>query len=209
MKKQIILNYPYDAFEPVIDALTMETHYAKHHKAYTDNLNKAIAETKELQDRCLKCMLRNFDALPEQVKNTIRNNGGGFLNHNLYFDIIQPNPTPTPTGELLEKINETFTSLENLKAQLVDLAIKQFGSGWAWLAVNETTKELKVFSTANQDSPFMQGYYPILGIDVWEHAYYLKYKNLRKDYVESFLTLVDWKQVEKHYAKALEVIKTC
>lgn len=205
MKKRISLNYQYHAFEPKIDALTMETHYEKHHKAYTDNLNNAIENTPELQNRCVKDMLRNIDQLPENVRNVVKNNGGGFVNHNLYFDIIQPNPQEAPTGALLEKIVATFQSVEQLKANLVDLAVKQFGSGWAWLVVDEKTKELKTLSTPNQDSPFMQGYYPILGIDVWEHAYYLKYKNVRKDHVEAFLTLVDWKQVEKHYEKALNI----
>ncbi len=209
MKKQITLNYEYNAFEPIIDALTMETHYAKHHKAYTDNLNALLNDTPELQNRCVKCMLRNFDSLPEHAKNIIRNHGGGFVNHNLYFDIISPTPTTEPTGELAEKINKQFGSLTQLKEKLVDIAVKQFGSGWAWLAVDEKTHELVTLSTANQDSPLMQGYYPILGIDVWEHAYYLTYRNLRKDHVEKFLTLIDWKQVEKHYQKAISKDQTC
>lgn len=202
MKKQITLEYGFDAFEPVIDTLTMETHYGKHHKAYTDNLNAAIEATPELQGRCVKCILKDFDNVPEAVKNTVRNNGGGFVNHNLYFDIISPNPVKEPKNELAEKINATFGSLENLKANLVNLAVKQFGSGWAWLAVDQNN-ELITLSTPNQDSPLMQGYYPILGVDVWEHAYYLKYRNLRKDHVEAFLNLIDWKKVEKHYNKAL------
>ncbi len=194
--------YGFDAFEPVIDTLTMETHYGKHHKAYTDNLNAALDSTPELQGRCVKCILKDFDNVPEAVKNTIRNNGGGFVNHNLYFDIISPNPVKEPKNELAEKINAKFGSLDNLKAQLVDLAVKQFGSGWAWLAVDQNN-ELITLSTPNQDSPLMQGYYPILGVDVWEHAYYLKYRNLRKDHVEAFLNLIDWEKVEKHYNKAL------
>ncbi len=202
MKKQITLEYGFDAFEPVIDTLTMETHYGKHHKAYTDNLNAALDSTPELQGRCVKCILKDFDNVPEAVKNTIRNNGGGFVNHNLYFDIISPNPVKEPKNELAEKINAKFGSLDNLKAQLVDLAVKQFGSGWAWLAVDQNN-ELITLSTPNQDSPLMQGYYPILGVDVWEHAYYLKYRNLRKDHVEAFLNLIDWEKVEKHYNKAL------
>lgn len=203
MKKQITLEYGFDAFEPVIDTLTMETHYGKHHKAYTDNLNAALESTPELQGRCVKCILKDFDNVPEAVKNTIRNNGGGFVNHNLYFDIISPNPVKEPKNELAEKINATFGSLDNLKTKLVDLAVKQFGSGWAWLAVDQNN-ELITLSTPNQDSPLMQGYYPILGVDVWEHAYYLKYRNLRKDHVEAFLNLIDWEKVEKHYNKALD-----
>lgn len=208
MKKQITLEYSFDAFEPVIDALTMETHYAKHHKAYTDNLNVALESTPELQNRCVKCILKDFNNVPEALKNTIRNNGGGFVNHNLYFDIISPNPVKEPKNELAQKINDKFGSLENLKANLVDLAIKQFGSGWAWLAV-DANNELITLSTPNQDSPLMQGYYPILGVDVWEHAYYLKYRNLRKDHVEAFLDLIDWEKVEKHYNKALDHGKKC
>lgn len=208
MKKQITLEYSFDAFEPVIDALTMETHYAKHHKAYTDNLNAALESAPELQNRCVKCILKDFNNVPEALKNTIRNNGGGFVNHNLYFDIISPNPVKEPKNELAQKINDKFGSLENLKANLVDLAIKQFGSGWAWLAV-DANNELITLSTPNQDSPLMQGYYPILGVDVWEHAYYLKYRNLRKDHVEAFLDLIDWEKVEKHYNKALDHGKKC
>lgn len=209
MKKQVELKYTFDALEPTIDALTMETHYTKHHKAYTDNINAAIESTPELQNRCVKEILRNIDSVPQNVRATVRNNGGGFVNHNLYFDIISPNPTKEPTGELAEKITKTFGSLVNLKQQLTDLALKQFGSGWAWLAVNEQTKELAVLSTPNQDSPFMLGYYPILGIDVWEHAYYLKYKNLRKSYVEGFLELIDWDRVNAHYNKALGATCGC
>lgn len=202
MKKQIELRYSFDAFEPKIDAATMETHYTKHHKGYTDNLNAIIESTPELQNRCVKSILRNLDAVPENVRAGVRNNGGGYVNHNLYFDTITPNPVSGPTGELAEKIEKTFGSVENLKAQLTDLALKQFGSGWSWLAVNEETKELAVLATPNQDNPLSQGYYPIFGIDVWEHAYYLKYKNLRKSYVDALLTLIDWEQVAKYYEKA-------
>lgn len=204
MKKQITLAYSFDALEPYIDQTTMETHYTKHHKAYTDNLNATIQQTPQLHDKCTKWILRNFDSLPEQVKPTIRNNGGGFVNHNLYFDILSPTPNQL-SGELKAKIEETFTSQEKLIEILTDLAMKQFGSGWAWLAVDEKTKQLVTLSTPNQDSPFMQGYYPILGIDVWEHAYYLKYKNLRKNYIEQFFNVVDWDKVASYYQKALEV----
>lgn len=209
MKKQIELSYSFDALEPVIDTLTMETHYGKHHKAYTDNLNATIDATPEIQGKCVKSLLRNLELVPESARASIRNNGGGFLNHNLYFDTISPNPVKTPSGELAEKINSTFGSLEELKVKLIDASLKQFGSGWAWLAVNEETGELKVLQTANQDTTYALGYAPILGIDVWEHAYYLKYKNLRKSYVEAFLEIIDWEKVNKYYTKAINKNDSC
>lgn len=209
MKKQIELSYSFDAFEPVIDTLTMETHYGKHHKAYTDNLNAVIEATPEIQDKCVKTLLRNLELVPEAARAALRNNGGGFLNHNLYFDIMSPNPVKTPSGELADKIKATFGSLEALKATLTDASMKQFGSGWAWLAVNDETGELKVLQTANQDTVYPLGYTPILGVDVWEHAYYLKYKNLRKNYVEGFLEVVCWDKVNKYYEKAIKKENSC
>lgn len=209
MKKQIELSYSFDAFEPIIDTLTMETHYGKHHKTYTDNLNAIIDSTPELQNRCIKTSLRNLDQVPEAVRAGFVNNAGGYLNHNLYFDTISPNPVKSPSGSLADKINTTFGSLENLKNQLTDAAVKQFGSGWAWLAVNDETGELKVLQTANQDTVYPLGYTPILGVDVWEHAYYLKYKNLRKSYVEGYLSIIDWDRVNNYYIKAINKEDSC
>lgn len=204
MKKQIELSYSFDAFEPIIDTLTMETHYGKHHKTYTDNLNAIIDSTPELQNHCVKTSLRNLDQVPEAVRAGFVNNAGGYLNHNLYFDTISPNPVKSPSGSLADKINTTFGSLENLKIQLTDAAVKQFGSGWAWLAVNDETGELKVLQTANQDTVYPLGYTPILGVDVWEHAYYLNYQNRRPDYIKEFFRVVNWDFVNERLEKGLK-----
>lgn len=209
MKKQIELTYSFDALEPYIDALTMETHYSKHHKAYTDNLNAAIDATPEIQGKCVKTLLRNINEVPESVRTTVINNGGGFVNHNLYFDILSATPQEKPTGDLLENIQQHFGSVESLQEQLTTAALKQFGSGWAWLAVKDGTKELAVLTTANQDTVLPLGYTPILGIDVWEHAYYLHYKNLRKAYVDNFFKVLDWSKVEKYYDKAVNNTPCC
>lgn len=198
--KQIELRYSFDALNPYIDTLTMETHYGKHHKAYTDNLNKFILENESLQNRSIEDILSNLDSLDPSIKAGVQNNGGGYYNHNLFFDIIDPNPIKEPSGLLLDKINENFGSLENLKAELLKAALAQFGSGWAWL-VKDEAGNLQVVKTANQDTPLALGLKPILGIDVWEHAYYLTYKNLRKNYVENFFEILDWSKVAKYYEK--------
>lgn len=196
--KQIELKYSFDALEPYIDKLTMETHYGKHHAGYTNNLNKAIEDNQCLQGKTIEEILKNVNELDSSIRDNVRNNGGGYYNHNLYFDILSPNPKKAPEGVLLEKINETFGSLEELQNQLTQAAMSQFGSGWAWL-VKDENKNLKIVKTPNQDNPLMNGYTPILGIDVWEHAYYLKYKNVRKDYVDNFFKVLDWQKVEALY----------
>lgn len=198
--KQLELKYSFDVLEPYIDALTMETHYSKHHKTYTDNLVNAIENNPELQNRSIEDLLTNLDKLPKQVQATIRNNGGGYYNHNLFFDILTPNPIKNPNGDLLNQINKDFGSFENLKNELINAGLTQFGSGWAWL-VKDENKNLKVIKTANQDTPLELGLYPILGIDVWEHAYYLKYKNLRKDYLINIFEVIDWNKVAEYYNK--------
>ncbi len=204
MYNQIELAYRFDALEPRIDALTMETHYTKHHAAYTKNLNDAISKI-DLKAVPIERLLSSLDDIKdESLRKTIRNNGGGFYNHNLYFDIIRPNNATTVSGELALAISSEFNDVDELIKQLTTLALGQFGSGWAWLSTDRTGK-LSVSATANQDNPLMfdPNLTPILGIDVWEHAYYLKYRNLRADYVKSFFEVVDWNVVSKHYLKAL------
>jgi len=195
------LKYGYDELSSYIDAKTMETHYGKHYLGYINNLNKALKDAGITEGDIVK-LLKDDKALE---KAGVRNNGGGLYNHLLYFDIMSPTPTQLDEkGPLLKKINDTFGSVDELKAKLKEAATKQFGSGWAWLIV-KADGTLAVTSTPNQDNPLMsvaevQGT-PILGIDVWEHAYYLKYKNLRADYVDAFFNVLDWKEVENNYKK--------
>ena len=192
------LPYAFDALEPHIDALTMEIHHDRHHAGYTNNLNNAIKGT-ELENKSIEEILKEgFD------KDSVRNNGGGYYNHSLFWEILSPNGGGEPKGELAEKINETFGSFEKFKEEFSNEAKTRFGSGWAWLCVMEKG-ELMVCSTANQDNPLMPngcGGTPILGLDVWEHAYYLKYQNKRPDYVAAFWNVVNWDKVEELYKKA-------
>lgn len=210
MFKQIELSYNFDALEPNIDAKTMEIHYGKHHAAYTNNLNDALKNNApQFLEKPIEEILANLEVLPEQIRGAVRNNGGGFYNHNLYFEIMGPNAGGEPTGELAEKINETFGSFDAFKEEFAKAAATRFGSGWAWLVVNKDGK-LKVTSTANQDNPLMPGVTPcgcsqgtpILGIDVWEHAYYLNYQNRRPDYISAFLNVINWDEVSKKYEAA-------
>jgi len=202
MFEQIKLTYDFNALEPYIDTLTMETHYGKHHAAYTNNLNAAVAKLPELAGKDIEDILRNLEVIADPaLRTTVRNNGGGFYNHNLYFAILTPGGSKTPTGSLLEKINAEFGSYEALREKLSALANGQFGSGWAWLSA-DAEGNLKVSSTPNQDNPLMGDggkFIPILGIDVWEHAYYLKYKNLRAEYVKAFFEVVNWDEVAARY----------
>lgn len=197
--QMVALRYAYNALEPHIDAQTMEIHYSKHHLGYTNNLNKTIAGT-ALESKSIEEILAGLD-----LNNAVlRNNAGGYYNHNLYWDIMSPAKTE-PKGKLLERIKAEFGSVEKLKDQLTDAATKQFGSGWAWLVVGKDGK-LKVGGTANQDNPLMPGMSisgtPIIGIDVWEHAYYLKYQNLRPKYIEAFFAVLDWNAVAAKYEAA-------
>ena len=196
------LKYGYDELADYIDPTTMETHYSKHYLGYINNLNKALKEAGVNESDIVK-LLQDDKALAQKG---VRNNAGGLYNHMLYFDIMSPTPEELDEkGDLLKKINETFGSVDGLKEQLKDAATKQFGSGWAWLIV-KSDGSLVVTSTPNQDNPLMsyaeEKGTPILGIDVWEHAYYLKYKNLRADYVDAFFNVLDWKEVESNYKKA-------
>jgi Fe-Mn family superoxide dismutase len=188
------LPYPHDALEPHVDARTMEIHHGKHHAAYTNNLNAALEAHPALQGESIEALLRGFDNLPEGIKTAVRNNGGGFANHNLFWNVMSPQGGGAPSGELAAAIDATFGSFEDFKKQFAAAGATRFGSGWAWLVVNGAGA-LEVYSTANQDSPLMSGHTPILGLDVWEHAYYLHYQNRRPDYIAAFWSVVDWGQV--------------
>ena len=204
MFEQIKLPYAYDALEPHIDALTMETHYSKHHAAYTKNLNDA-AQKAGLEGKEITSILSSLESISDEaLRKAIRNNGGGFYNHNLYFSTMSPGGGGEPDGILKAELDQAFGSFSAFQDQLSGLAAGQFGSGWGWLSVSKEGK-LVLSSSANQDNPFMEGKgnIPILGIDVWEHAYYLKYKNLRADYIKAFFQVVDWKAVADNYEKAL------
>ena len=201
MFKQITLPYAYDALEPVIDALTVETHYAKHHAAYTKNFND-FAQKAGVADKTVEEVLTSLGSFEDPaLRNALRNNGGGFYNHNLYFSILSPNAAHAPEGALLDKINETFGSLDSVIKNISAAAAGQFGSGWSWLSANESG-ELMVSASPNQDNPLIEGtgFVPILAVDVWEHAYYLKYRNLRPDYIKALFEIIDWKKVEELYA---------
>jgi Fe-Mn family superoxide dismutase len=201
MFKQITLPYAYDALEPVIDALTVETHYAKHHAAYTKNFND-FAQKAGVADKTIEEVLTSLGSFEDPaLRNALRNNGGGFYNHNLYFSILSPNAAHAPEGALLDKINETFGSLDSVIKNISAAAAGQFGSGWSWLSANESG-ELMVSASPNQDNPLIEGtgFVPILAVDVWEHAYYLKYRNLRPDYIKALFEIIDWKKVEELYA---------
>jgi superoxide dismutase, Fe-Mn family len=193
------LPYATDALEPTIDARTMEIHHGKHHQAYVDNLNKALEGT-EWADRPVEDVVRNLSAIPEDKRAAVRNNGGGHANHSLFWTIMKPNGGGDPSGELESAIAEAFGDPDQLKAKMNDEGVKRFGSGWTWLVVSGG--ELEVLSTPNQDSPLTDGKTPILGIDVWEHAYYLKYQNRRPDYLAAWWDVVDWDEVARRYAAA-------
>jgi superoxide dismutase, Fe-Mn family len=195
------LPYPTDALEPHVDARTMEIHHGKHHAAYTNNLNAALEGHPALQERSIEELLSGFDHLPSDIQTAVRNNGGGYANHNLFWEVMSPQGGGRPSGELAAAIDEAFGSFDAFQASFSDAAAKRFGSGWAWLVV-DGDGALQVYSTANQDSPFMSGHTPILGLDVWEHAYYLNYQNRRPDYVKAFWNVIDWGKVGELYAAA-------
>lgn len=200
---QYKLPYQYDALEPHIDALTMETHYSKHHVAYTNNLNEAAKKAGVLEKGIVD-LLGNLDSIQDEtLRKMIRNNGGGYYNHNLYFATMTPNGGGEPSGELKKAIDDAFGSFDSFKEKFSAQAIGQFGSGWAWLSVNDMG-ELKLSSSPNQDNPIIEGskYTPILGIDVWEHAYYLRYKNVRPDYIKAFYNVINWDVVAQNYNEA-------
>ncbi|MEW9049617.1 MAG: superoxide dismutase [Neobacillus sp.] len=194
------LPYAYDALEPHIDKETMNIHHTKHHNTYITNVNTALAGNEELLSKSVEELISNLDAVPEAIRTAVRNNGGGHANHSLFWQILSPNGGGAPAGELADAINSKFGSFESFKEEFAKAATTRFGSGWAWLQVSNG--ELEVSSTANQDSPLMEGKTPILGLDVWEHAYYLNYQNRRPDYISSFWNVVNWDEVSKRYSAA-------
>ncbi|MDX1489407.1 MAG: superoxide dismutase [Acidiferrobacterales bacterium] len=194
------LPYDYDALEPNIDEQTMRIHHGKHHQGYTNKLNAAVEGT-EWENKSIEDILRNFDSLPSDKKTAVRNNGGGFANHSLFWNVMSPNGGGQPSGALADAIDSAFGTFNDFKEKFSDAAKGQFGSGWGWLVV-DGDGNLDVYGSPNQDSPYMKGHTPILGIDVWEHAYYLKYQNKRPDYVSNFWNVVDWDQVSKNYEAA-------
>jgi Fe-Mn family superoxide dismutase len=197
------LPYPYNALEPYIDAQTMQIHYEKHHGAYVANLNAALKDYPSFFEKTPEEIISNLDAVPEAVRTAVRNNGGGHVNHTMFWEIMKPGGSKEPTGALAEAIRSTFGSLDALKQQINDAGLKRFGSGWAWLVLDSSGK-LSVLSTPNQDNPLMEGKKPILGVDVWEHAYYLKYQNRRADYLNAWWNVVNWDEVAKRYEAALK-----
>lgn len=194
------LAYAYDALEPHIDARTMEIHHSKHHQAYITNANNALTNHPALQKMSAEDMLRKLAALPESVRTTLRNNVGGHVNHAFFWRVIGPGGGGMPGGDLGAVVGKSFGSFDAFKTQFADAATKRFGSGWAWLSLK--AGKLEITSTANQDSPLSEGAVPLLGLDVWEHAYYLKYQNRRPDYITAFWSLVRWDQVAANYAAA-------
>jgi Fe-Mn family superoxide dismutase len=196
------LPYPYDALEPSIDKLTMEIHHDKHHKAYVDNLNKALAGHADLLGMKIEDILKNIDRVPENIRQAVINNGGGHANHSMFWEIMcSADKSGEPSGNLADAIKSAFGELAKLEAAINDAGMKRFGSGWAWL-VSSGDGKLEVISTANQDSPLSKGQMPILGVDVWEHAYYLKYQNRRADYLKEWWKVVNWKEVSARYDRA-------
>ena len=194
------LPYAYDALEPNIDKETMNIHHTKHHNTYVTNLNNALEGNEELLSKSVEEVISNLNAVPEAARTAVRNNGGGHANHSLFWQVISPNGGGEPTGDLAAAINSKFGSFDSFKEEFAKAATTRFGSGWAWLAVNNG--ELEVTSTPNQDSPLMEGKTPLLGLDVWEHAYYLKYQNRRPEYINSFWNVVNWDEVSKRYSSA-------
>lgn len=194
------LPYDFNALEPHIDEETMKIHHGKHHNAYVTNLNNALEPYSQLAEKSLEDLIANLDEVPEDARNAVRNNGGGHANHSLFWKVLSPNGGGAPSGELGKAIEEKFGSYEAFKEQFANAAATRFGSGWAWLVVNNG--ELEVTSTPNQDSPIMEGKTPILGLDVWEHAYYLNYQNRRPDYINAFWNVVNWDEVAKNYNAA-------
>ncbi|WMM30819.1 superoxide dismutase [Shouchella clausii] len=197
------LGFAFDALEPTIDRKTMEIHHGKHHQTYVTNLNAALENEPSLQSQSLEQLLANIESLPASIQTPVRNNGGGHLNHSLFWQVIAP---PKGANEmspaLKEAIDQAFGSFEGFKETFTKAATTRFGSGWAWLVVNES-KELEVYSTANQDNPIMDGKQAILGLDVWEHAYYLNYQNKRPEYIANFFSIINWEAVSEAYEKAI------
>jgi Fe-Mn family superoxide dismutase len=194
------LPYAKNALEPHIDAQTMEIHHGKHHQAYITNVNNALAGKGDLEKKSVEDLIRNLNAVPEDIRGAVRNNGGGHANHSMFWKIMGPNAGGAPTGKLAEDINSTFGGFDKFKEAFEKAGMTRFGSGWAWLIVKGG--KLEITSTANQDNPLMEGNKPVLGCDVWEHAYYLKYQNKRADYLKAWWNVVNWPEVANYYEAA-------
>ncbi len=194
------LKFEFNELEPAIDARTMEIHHDKHHAAYVNNLNKALETAPEFFEQPLEKTLREINQVPESIRTAVRNNGGGHVNHTLFWEVLTPGGKKAPSGALLAELEKSFSSVDSFMEKFTAAAISRFGSGWAWLVI-DTDKKLQVYSTANQDSPLMDGHTPLLGLDVWEHAYYLNYQNRRPDYIKAFWTIVNWSYAEEQYLK--------
>lgn len=194
------LPYAYDALEPHIDEETMKLHHDKHHNTYVENANKALEGHEDLQDLSIEELMAKLNEVPEDIRTAVRNNGGGHANHSLFWEVLSPEGGGEPTGELADAINSAFGSFDQFKTELETAATGQFGSGWGWLVVDNG--DLKVTSTPNQDSPYTDGQTPIFGVDVWEHAYYLNYQNVRADYVKAIWNIVNWDEVARRYEEA-------
>jgi len=197
------LPYAYDALEPYIDKETMMIHYTKHHQAYVDNLNKALENYPALQEKSLDALLEDLDGLPEEIRTAVRNNGGGHLNHSMFWTLMKKNGGGKPRGYIADAIDSTFGDFDVFQEQFNAAAKKVFGSGWAWLVVN-SNEALSIITTPNQDSPVSKGLQPVMGLDVWEHAYYLKYQNRRPDYIGAWWHVVNWEQIEENYRLLVE-----
>jgi len=195
------LPYAFNALEPHIDAQTMEIHHDKHHAAYVNNLNKALESAPDLQGKSAEDLIKNLNAVPENIRTAVRNNGGGHVNHSMFWTIMGPHAGGQPSGPLAEAINQAFGGFDAFVEKINSAGATRFGSGWAWLSVDSGGK-LVVRSTANQDNPMMEGLHPVMGVDVWEHAYYLKYQNRRPDYLKAWWNVVNWDAVAKRYAAA-------
>ncbi|MGF1591052.1 MAG: superoxide dismutase [Pleurocapsa sp.] len=190
------LPYAYNALERAIDAQTMELHHDRHHASYVDALNEALEQAPELQNQSVEALLRNLDSVPEDIRTEVQNNGGGHLNHTIFWQIMSPEGGGEPTAEIAQEINETFGSFSEFQEQFNEAGGDRFGSGWVWLVRNQQG-QLEIMSTPNQDNPIMEGLYPIMGNDVWEHAYYLRYQNSRTDYLSSWWDVVNWDEVNR------------
>lgn len=195
------LPYAFNALEPHIDAQTMEIHHDRHHATYVNNVNAALEAHANLASKSVEDLISDLNSVPESIRTVVRNNGGGHANHSLFWEILGPNGGGAPTGAVAEAINSAFGSFDKFKEDFSKAATTRFGSGWAWLAVDKSGK-LAITSTPNQDNPLMEGNTPILGLDVWEHSYYLKYQNKRPDYIAAFWNVVNWSEVNNRFAKA-------
>ncbi|RIV28787.1 superoxide dismutase [Alicyclobacillaceae bacterium I2511] len=194
------LPYAYDALEPYIDEMTMKVHHDGHHGTYVKNLNAALEGHPELQSKSIEDLLHDINTVPESIRTAVRNNGGGHANHSMFWQIMSPNGGGQPSGALADALSTTFGGFEKFKEEFGKAAATRFGSGWAWLVVKDS--KLSIISTANQDSPYMENQLPIFGLDVWEHAYYLKYQNRRPEYISAFWNVINWAEVEKRYQSA-------